>query len=128
MKTITLGLLLAGFAASAIGVEKTELDNRMRTLTAKFEALQLKPDKSIPADNLRKAQGIILLDRTKAGFLFAYQGGGGVAMVKDPSTEKWSPPAFLAAHEASLGFQIGGQQSFFVILLMNTNATRLLTE
>ena len=26
-------------------------------LTAKFEALQRKPDRSIPADNLRKAQG-----------------------------------------------------------------------
>src|SRR5262249_40251144 len=31
-------------------------------------------------------------------------------------------------NEASLGFQIGGQQSFLVILLMDTNATRLLTE
>src|SRR2546422_3863938 len=111
MKTITLGLLLVGFAASAIGVEKTELDNRIRTLTAKFEALQLKPDKSVRAENLRKARGIILLDRTKAGFLFAYQGGGGVALVKDPQTEKWSGAAFLAANEASLGFQVGGQQS-----------------
>src|SRR5436190_13035250 len=128
MKTITLGLLLAGFAASAIGVEKTELDNRMRTLTAKFEALQLKPDKSVPAENLRKARGIVLLDRTKAGFLFAYQGGSGVALVRDPKTDQWGAASFVAANEASLGFQIGGEKSFFVILLMNTNATRLLTE
>ena len=40
----------------------------------------------------------------------------------------WSPLAFLSANEASLGFQIGGQQSFIVILLMNTNAIRGLTE
>src|SRR5260370_10024111 len=99
MKTLTLGLILLGLVPSALGVEKAELDNRIQRLTAKFEALQHKPDKSVPADNLRNARGIILLDRTKAGFLFAYQGGGGVALVKDPQTEKWSAPAFLAANE-----------------------------
>ena len=128
MKTITLSLLLLGFAASALAVDKVELDNRIRTLTARFDAIQQKPDKRISADNLNKAQGIILLDRTKAGFLFAYQGGSGVAMVKDPKTETWSPAAFLDANEASLGFQIGGQQAFVVILLMDANAIRLLTE
>ncbi|HKS38281.1 MAG TPA: lipid-binding SYLF domain-containing protein, partial [Verrucomicrobiae bacterium] len=128
MKTIALGLTLLSFAGSALAVEKAELDNRIRTLTAKFEALQWKADKSIPAEHLRKAQGIVLLDRTKAGFVFAFQGGGGVALVKDPESERWSPAAFLGAHEASLGFQIGGEHSLFVILFMNTNATRLLIE
>src|SRR5579872_1104358 len=118
MKTIMLGLILLGFAGTALAIEQAELDNRIRTLTAKLEALQQKPDKSVPADMLRKAQGIILLDRTKGGFIFAFQGGGGLAMVKDPKTQKWSPAAFLSANEASLGFQIGGEQGFFVILLM----------
>ncbi|MCX6927495.1 MAG: lipid-binding SYLF domain-containing protein [Verrucomicrobia bacterium] len=115
-------------AISALAIDKAELDKRIRTLTAKFEVMQAKPDKRIPAENLRKAQGIILLDRTKAGFIFAYEGGGGLAMVKDANSGHWSPPAFLNASEASLGFQIGGQQSFIVILLMNTNATRALTD
>jgi len=128
MKPMILGLILTCFAGSTFALDKQELDNRIRTLTARLDALQQKPGKSIPADYLSKAQGVILMERTKAGFLFAYQGGGGVALVKDPTTAKWSPVAFLSAQEASLGFQIGGQQSFFVILLMNTNATRLLTE
>src|SRR6185503_13198127 len=131
MKTIMLGLTgltLLGFAGTALGLDQAELDNRMRTLTSKFAALQQRPDKRIPAEKLRQAKGIILLDRTKAGFLFAYQGGGGVAMVKDEKADKWSPVAFLTANEASLGFQVGGQQSFIVILFMNTNSTRLLIE
>ena len=128
MKTALVGLFLLGFAATALAIDKAELDNRIRTLTAKFEAMQQKPDKSIPAETLGKAKGIVLMDRTKAGFVFAYQGGGGVAMVKQGNSEKWSPAAFLSANEASLGFQVGGQQSFIVILFMNTNSTHLLTE
>ncbi len=128
MKMLTIGLLVLGFAHATMAIDKAELDYRIRMLTVKFDAMQAKPDKAIPAEILRQAHGIILLDRTKAGFLFAYQGGSGVALVKEPQAKRWSPAAFLAANEASLGFQIGGQQSFIVILLMNTNATRLLTE
>lgn len=109
-------------------MEKAQLNKQIHTLTTKFVALQQPADKRIPAETLRKADGIILLDRTKAGFIFAYQGGGGVAMVRNPRTGKWSPPAFLSASEASLGFQIGGEQNFFVILLMTTNATQMLTQ
>jgi lipid-binding SYLF domain-containing protein len=127
MKSMVLGILLVNCVITASAIDKAELDNRVRTLTAKFEALQQQPDKAIPAENLRKAQGIILLDRTKAGFLFAYQGGGGVAMTRDKAG-KWSPTGFLSTSEASIGFQIGGEQNFFVILLMTTNANRLLTE
>ena len=128
MKKLIVLLCTAVLTVSAGADSKAELDNRIRKLTGKFESLQGKPDKAIPAETLQKAHGIVLLDRTKAGFIFAFQGGSGLAMVKDARSGKWSAPAFLSAAEASLGFQIGGQQSFLVILLMNTNATRLLTN
>jgi lipid-binding SYLF domain-containing protein len=115
-------------ATSALAVDKIKLDYRVRSLTAKFEAMQQKPDRRVPADVLARAQGIILLDRTKAGVVFAFQGGSGVAMVKDPKTKKWGPAAFVQANEASLGFQIGGEQNFVVFLLLNTNATQLLVN
>ena len=40
MKTIMLGLTgltLLGFAGTALGLDQVELDNRIRTLTSKFE-------------------------------------------------------------------------------------------
>jgi lipid-binding SYLF domain-containing protein len=128
MKTLTLGLILLGFATSAFALDKAALNHRIRKLTVKFESMQANPEKRVPAEKLRQAKGIILLDRTKAGFIFAYQGGSGVALVKDPKTEKWSPAAFVSANEASLGFQIGGEQTFYVILLMHTNAVHMLTD
>ncbi len=128
MKSLALALVLLGFASPTFGLDKAELDQRIRKLTVKLEALQTDPEHRVPPENLRKARGVILLDRTKAGFIFAYQGGGGVALVKDPKTEKWSPVAFVSANEASLGLQIGGEQAFYVILLMHTNAVRMVTD
>ncbi|HSY10010.1 MAG TPA: lipid-binding SYLF domain-containing protein [Candidatus Dormibacteraeota bacterium] len=126
MKTIILGLTLLGLVSSALAVDQAELDNRIRMLTAKFDEMQQKPDKRIPAETLSKARGIVLLDRTKAGFIFAYQGGGGVALVKNKSGN-WSPAAFLTASEASLGAQIGGEENFFVFVFMDTNSLYQLT-
>jgi lipid-binding SYLF domain-containing protein len=117
-------LALAGPAAA---IDKLDLDARVRKITARFEELQQKPDKRVPADMLRKAQGILLLDRTKAGFIFAYQGGSGVALVKDKKSGKWGPVAFLTASEGSFGALVGGQKSFLVILFMTPEAANLLT-
>jgi lipid-binding SYLF domain-containing protein len=128
MKTIMLGLVAAMLAGNALALDRLELDRRIHVLAARFDEMQRRPNKWIPPDLLLQARGIILLDRSKAGFIFAYQGGAGVAMVRDPKTDEWSPAAFVHANEGSLGFQIGAEQNFFVILIMNTNATRLLTE
>ncbi len=118
-------LLFISVCWAAAGVEKAELDRRAQMMLVKFESLQSKADKRIPPEVLQKAHGIILLDRTKAGFIFAYQGGSGLAMVKDKKG-KWSPVAFMKADEGSLGFQIGGQQAFFVILLMTEESAKSL--
>jgi SH3 domain-containing YSC84-like protein 1 len=128
MKMLIASLILLSAACCALGANRGDLDYRLRKLTWKLEDLQTKIDKRIPAELLRQAAGIIILDRTKAGFVFAYEGGSGVAMVRDTQSRRWSAPVFLKANEASLGFQIGGQQSFVVILLMNTNASQLLTQ
>lgn len=119
-------VVAAAFTAGA--VEKPELDTRVRKLTTKFQAMQSNPDKRIPAEVLAKAQGIVLLDRTKGGFVFAYEGGTGVAMVRQGAKGPWGAGSFMSASEASLGFQVGGQQSFIVLLLMNTNVVQSLCQ
>ena len=128
MKRLIVGFALLGFVTSALAVNKAELDERTRRLTFKFAEMQQNLDKQIPAETLRHAQGIVLLDRTKAGFVFGFQGGSGVVMVRNPKSKGWSPVAFVEANEASLGPQIGVQQSFIVILLMTTNAAGMVTK
>jgi lipid-binding SYLF domain-containing protein len=126
MKRIMICGLALALGGSALAMDRTDLDQRVRALTAGFEALQQQPDKCIPAEVLRRAQGIILLGGTRAGLVFAYQGGGGIAMTKDPKTGKWGPVAFVQGGEGSLGPQIGGEQNFTAIVLTDPNAVRAL--
>ncbi|MBI3879623.1 MAG: lipid-binding SYLF domain-containing protein [Verrucomicrobia bacterium] len=128
MKTTLIGLILMGFVASTLAVEKAELDIRIRSLTAQFDQMQRKPDKCIPAEYLRKAQGIVLLERGKGGLVLGYQGGGGVALVRDGEGAKWGPAAFVRTSEGSFGAQIGGEHSFVVVLLMNKEVNAQLTQ
>ncbi len=128
MKALILGLLVVGFAGSALAIERPDLDLRVWRLTSKFQALQAHPETAIPAGVLQNAKGIILLDRTKAGFIVAYQGGNGVAMVRQADGLGWSPVAFVGASDVSLGLQVGREEEFYAILLMDENASRLLTE
>jgi len=128
MKKILLICLLILTALPGWANDKAKLDGQVRKLMAKFESMQSNPEKAVPAAELKKARAVVLLDRTKAGFIFAYQGGSGVALVKDGQSENYGAVAFLKANEASLGFQVGGEQSFYVILMMSTNAARGLTD
>ena len=125
MKKTLVTLLVASLAWAAAALDKTELDSQANKLLARFQTLQSKSDKRVPPEVMARCHGIILLDRTKAGFIFAYQGGRGVALVKDKHG-KWGPLGWVKADEASLGFQIGGQQSFFAILLMNDESAKTL--
>lgn len=114
--------MLLGLTSAVMAIGPAELDTRIRTLTDKFEAFQHRPDNGIPPEALRQAQGIILLNTVKGGLVFGYQGGNGLAMVKD-SKMAWSPAAFVKSSQGSFGAQIGGEQNFYVILLMTTNST-----
>jgi len=127
MKRYILTTLVLGLAATTMAQSKGELDDRVRKLMASFDSLQANAQSRIPADKLKKALGVIVMDRTKGGFIFGYEQGFGVAMVKSKGGD-WSPFSFMNSHEGSFGAQIGGKNTFCVILLMNEAARDRLTN
>ena len=68
---------------------------------------------------LRDAEGIIILRQFKVGLGFGVKAGGGIAMVRDKKTGKWSAPSFMKGGEGSWGLQIGAQGIVHIFLLMN---------
>jgi lipid-binding SYLF domain-containing protein len=121
--TIAMALLLAlSVATTMAGESKSEkLDNRVRKLMTKFDEMQKSEKGGIPAEKLKAAKGVIIMDLTKGGFVVGYEKGFGVAMVRDKKGD-WSPMAFVNSNEGSFGAQIGGKSTFRVVLLMSDAA------
>lgn len=85
------------------------------------------PDKAIPKEILEKAKAIIVFPGVvKAAFIVGGQGGKGVAIRK--TKDGWSAPAFLNIGGGSFGFQIGGQKTDYVLIVMNENGLKGLLE
>jgi lipid-binding SYLF domain-containing protein len=80
------------------------------------------PDKGIPQDLLDKADCVIVFPSVKkAAFIVGGSYGRGVITCRSGVnfSGPWSAPAMFALEGASFGFQVGGQATDFVILVMN---------
>jgi SH3 domain-containing YSC84-like protein 1 len=78
------------------------------------------PD-NIPQDLLDKARCVIVIPSVvKAAFVVGGQYGRGVMVCRTGKsyTGPWGAPVFVALEGGSVGFQIGGQATDFVILVM----------
>ncbi len=81
------------------------------------------PDKGIPSDLLDKAECIMVFPNViKGGFIVGGQGGRGVASCRTRSG--WSAPAYFEIKGGSVGLQIGGQSTDFVLLIMNESGMK----
>jgi lipid-binding SYLF domain-containing protein len=86
------------------------------------------PD-DIPQDLLDKAECLVILPSVKKG-AFGVGGsyGRGIMICRSGAhyTGPWGPPALYALEGVSIGFQLGGQATDFVLLVMNPKGARSL--
>lgn len=116
--------LLAG-GLSAAGLTRKTVVERLDTCEAILQDLQGNMRTAIPADVLRRAKGIVIVNQFQASFIFGIKDGYATALVRRPNG-KWSVPAFFRAGELSLGLQAGGKSINAVYVIMDDATTRLL--
>ncbi len=86
------------------------------------------PD-DIPQDLLDKAECVVILPSVlKGAFGVGGSYGRGVMICRSGPhyTGPWGPPALYALEGVSIGFQLGGQATDFVLLVMNVKGARSL--
>jgi len=82
--------------------------------------IQKMPDQSIPERLLKSCQAIAIFPSTiSGGFGIGGKYGQGIIMVREEKNRNWSSPAIFTLAGASIGWQIGGQATDFVLLIMN---------
>jgi SH3 domain-containing YSC84-like protein 1 len=84
-------------------------------------------EKSIPRDLLQKANAVVVFPGAlKGAFIVGGQGGKGVAVRR--VGKGWSAPAFVNMAGGSVGFQVGGQKTDYILLIMNEKGLKGLLE
>jgi len=129
-KAVAAGLLLIVPAAIAGNSDKGDNDVQKRlenSGTVMKEILNVPDD--IPQDLLNKARCVVVIPSVvKAAFVVGGSYGRGVMECRTSNdfNGPWGAPAMYALEGGSFGFQIGGQATDFVILVMNDRGVQSL--
>ncbi|HEY0163522.1 MAG TPA: lipid-binding SYLF domain-containing protein [Edaphobacter sp.] len=121
---LSLGFLLAlPVLAHAQSTEQDRITNSYQVL----RDITAMPDKGIPHDLLDKSECIIVYPSVKKGaFVVGGSYGRGLITCRTGANHNgpWSAPAMYALEGVSFGFQIGGQATDFVLLVMNEQGAK----
>jgi lipid-binding SYLF domain-containing protein len=123
MKKLATLLFAIIFTACVFKTSYAAIDNKWTRLVEEsgkvLRDVQQMPDQGIPEDLVRSASAIAIFPSTvSGGFIIGGKYGQGIIMVRDKAG-KWSPPAIFTIAGGSFGWQIGGQATDFVLLVMN---------
>src|SRR5271170_7378846 len=130
-KTSRMAVLLVAvclLASLAFAAEDEREEERVKDAGEVVKEILNIPD-DIPQDLLDKAECVVILPSVKKGaFGVGASYGRGVMLCRSGAhyTGPWGPPALYALEGVSIGFQLGGQATDFVLLIMNPKGARSL--
>jgi lipid-binding SYLF domain-containing protein len=114
------------FAEVANASDQTKDDDRLRNCGAVLKEILDVPD-NIPQDLLDKADCVVVFPSVvKAAFIVGASYGRGAMSCRKGEDFRgpWGAPTTMALEGGSFGFQIGGQATDFVLLVMNESGAR----
>ena len=131
MATIFAGALMLAplsFARPAADEGAKDENNRLQNAGTVIQEILDIPD-DIPQDLIDKARCVVVLPSVlKAAFVVGGSYGRGTMVCRTGKdyTGPWGAPAMYALEGGSVGFQIGGEATDFVILVMNNRGVNSL--
>jgi lipid-binding SYLF domain-containing protein len=114
------------FAEVASAADETKDDDRLRNCGTVLKEILEVPD-DIPQDLLDKADCVVVFPSVlKAAFIVGGSYGRGAMSCRKGEDFRgpWGAPTMMALEGGSFGFQIGGQATDFVLLVMNERGAR----
>jgi lipid-binding SYLF domain-containing protein len=127
-KLLSVGMLLVLAAAPMLAARPDNMKetDRLENAGMVMEEIMNIPD-NIPQDLLDKAECVIVFPSVlKAAFIVggSYGRGAMVCRTGEHFTGPWGAPSMMALEGGSLGFQLGGQATDFVLLVMNPRGAK----
>src|ERR1700674_393497 len=125
LKPIMSSLLALAIALPLAAADKKETDRLENCGLVLKEILDIPDD--IPQDLIDKSECVIVYPSVlKAAFVIGGSYGRGAMTCRSGEhfTGPWSAPTMMALEGGSIGFQIGGQATDFVLLVMNPRGAK----
>jgi lipid-binding SYLF domain-containing protein len=102
---------------------------RLHEAAAVLSEVMAAPDKGIPQDLLGKAHCIVIVPALKtAAFVVGGKYGKGYLSCRRANQAGWSAPATMRIEGGSVGFQIGGETTDLIMLVMSERGADKLLE
>ena len=121
MRKLWVSVMALFLGCPTFASEQSREQKRLSTCGQVFKEIMDIPD-GIPKDLLNKAECVIVIP-TVGKFAFGVGGDFGRGAITCRTgqhfTGKWSAPALFALEGANIGFQIGGEATDYVLLIMN---------
>lgn len=128
MKKLMVCFIVVLMSCAAVFAANEHEEERVKDAGAVLKEILNIPD-DIPQDLLDKAECLVILPSVKKG-AFGIGGSYGRGVMVCRSGEhykgKWGAPALYALEGVSIGFQLGGQATDFVLLVMNPKGAKSL--
>ena len=127
MKKLLVLLLACALLPSAFADNQKEQERVKESGEVLKEILNIPDD--IPQELLDKAECLVILPSVKKGaFGIGGSFGRGVMICRSGEryTGLWGPPAMFALEGINIGFQLGGEATDYVLLVMNPKGARSL--
>jgi SH3 domain-containing YSC84-like protein 1 len=119
-------VVLPLFSEAASASDQSKDDDRLKNCGTVLKEILDVPD-DIPQDLLDKADCVVVFPSVlKAAFIVGASYGRGAMSCRKGENFRgpWGAPTMMALEGGSLGFQIGGQATDFVLLVMNESGAR----
>jgi len=98
----------------------TKWDDLLVESARVFEDMTSMPEEGIPESLVKSSYAICIFPSTiSGGFVIGAEYGQGVILKRDEKTKKWSAPAVFNIVGGSFGWQIGGQATDNILLVMS---------
>jgi lipid-binding SYLF domain-containing protein len=124
--SLALTLAMCGAALAAEGGKETE---RLQKAAEVINEVMATPEKGIPRDLMNKSVCVgVIPSQKKVALGIGGSYGAGCLVCRRGGTGAWGAPWMFRIGGPSIGFQIGGQATDYVLLVMNPKGAETLVK
>ncbi len=129
MRSLLISLLCLSACGSVLAAEAGREEERLGKAAEVVTAVMGTPEKGIPRDLLNKAVCVgIIPSQKKVALGIGGSWGRGALVCRRGGNGAWGAPSMFTVGGPSIGFQIGGQATDFVLVVMNARGAQKLLQ